>query len=123
MRSIGGGAFPRQGKYERSEVGGVSEANGVILCVFQNSKTNIFSRLWMRSALRCSHTKKFEGESEENWRKNKIGGHPAGTLWETSNLPPIFPQDILCEKNGGLQFVTQKNILRKLEVSHSAPAG
>ena len=28
-----GGAFPRQGKYERSEVGGAERGN---LCVFQN---------------------------------------------------------------------------------------
>ena len=33
MRSIGGGAFPRQGKCERSEAGGESEANGVIYVI------------------------------------------------------------------------------------------
>ena len=31
-----GGAFPRQGKCERSEAGGESEANGVIYVNFQN---------------------------------------------------------------------------------------
>ena len=47
-----GGAFPRQGKYERSEVGGAERGN---LCEFQNLSHFVFKTVFPLRVARICH--------------------------------------------------------------------